>query len=103
MLNETVVNTTFSIEMTSKQHVKTLTLANDAHTPVLLEGNLGVLQDISLVEGDVLEFVGAHGVLRIDVSDVHLETALHKHRQMVNRGSEVGSPPSTTTLKDVKK
>jgi hypothetical protein len=103
MLGEAVVDTTFSIEMTSKHHVKTLTLANDTHMPVLVEGDLGELQEVTLVEGDVLEFVGTNGVLRIDVRDAHLETALRQHRQRVNRGSEVGSPTNTITLKDVKK
>jgi hypothetical protein len=103
MLNEVAANTTFSIEMTSKQHVKTLTLANDPHTHVLFEGNLGVPLEVSLAEGNVLEVVGAHGVLRIDVSSVHLETALHKHRQTINPGSEVGSPTNTIKQKDVDK
>jgi hypothetical protein len=103
MLDEVVGYTTFSIEMTSKQHVKRLTLANDTHMPVLVEGDLGELQEVTLVEGDVLEFVGTHGVLRIDVRDAHLETALQQHRQQVNRGSEVGSLTNTITRKDVKK
>ena len=66
----------FSIEMKSKNHVKNISISNEAHDRVLFEGNLGELLELSLVEGDVLEFVGVNGVLRISVKKEQLKKSL---------------------------
>ena len=58
----------FSVEMKSKKHVKNISISDEAHDRVLFEGNLGKLKELSLVEGDVLEFIGANGVLRIGLT-----------------------------------
>ena len=55
----------FSVEMKSKKFVKSISISDEAHERVLFEGDLGELQELSLVEGDVLEFLGVNGVLRI--------------------------------------
>jgi hypothetical protein len=94
---------TFSVEMTSKHHVKTLSISNQAYDRVLFEGNLGELQELSLVEGSVLEFVGTNGVLRLEISADQLQIALRKHHHNAHRGSEVGSITNTIKHKDVKK
>ena len=67
---------TFSVEMKSKKHLKSISISDEAHDLVLFEGSLGELVDLSLVEGDVLEFVGVNGVLRIDLTKEQLRKIL---------------------------
>ena len=84
----------FSIEMKSKQYVKNISLSNETHDPVLFEGNLGKLQGISLVEGDVLELIGINGVLRVNLTKEQLLESI-KNTSQVNPSSEVGSITNT--------
>ncbi len=72
---------TFTVEMRSKSHVKSISISDEAHDRVLFEGNLGELTKISLAEGDVLELVGVNGVLRVDLSEAQLGEALEAHRR----------------------
>ncbi len=68
----------FSIEMKSKNHVKNISISDEAHDRVLFEGNLGELVELSLVEGDVLEIVGVHGILRVGIKTEQLQKALKR-------------------------
>jgi len=43
---------------------------------VLFEGNLGELLELSIAEGDVLEFIGVNGVLRVGLTEEQLQKAL---------------------------
>lgn len=76
MLEAKNVDHTFTVEMTSKKHVKSISISDDSHDRVLFEGNLGALQDLSLVEGDVLEVVGVNGVLRINLTKKQLQETI---------------------------
>ena len=64
---------TFSIEMTSKKHVKNISLSNGSHEGVLFDGSLGNLTELSMIEGAVLEVKGVNGILRIDLSENELK------------------------------
>jgi hypothetical protein len=66
----------FSVEMKSKKYVKSISISDEARDRVLFEGNLGELLELSLAEGDVLEFIGVNGVLRVEVTDEQLRKAL---------------------------
>lgn len=66
----------FSIEMKSKKHVKNISISDEAHDRVLFEGNLGELLDLSLVEGDILEFIGVNGTLRVGLTEEQLRKAI---------------------------
>jgi len=66
----------FSIELRSKEFVRNLMISNRTGETVLLEGFLGELEEISLVEGGLLEVRGSNGVLRMDVNEEDLETLL---------------------------
>ena len=81
---------TVSIEMQSKRYVKTITLSNQTYTRVLFEGNLGELIDVSLVEGDILEVTGSHGILRLDLTKEQLLKALEDNDRVANLNAEVG-------------
>ena len=68
----------FSVEMKSKRFVKSISISDESHDRVLFEGNLGELMDLSLVEGDVLEFIGVNGVLRVDLTLDQLKKIISK-------------------------
>lgn len=66
----------FSVEMKSKRYVKSISISDETHDRVLFEGNLGELMELSLVEGDVLEFTGVNGVLRVTITEEQLRKTL---------------------------
>jgi len=66
----------FSIELKSKEFLRNLMISNRTGETVLLEGFLGDLEEMSLVEGGLLEVRGSNGVLRMDVEEEDLETLL---------------------------
>jgi len=70
----------FSIEMKSKKHVRHISLSNESHDRVLFEGSLGELEELSMVEGAVLEVRGVNGVLRIDLSEEELRKMLSQKK-----------------------
>jgi len=76
LLEVKILEHTFSVEMKSKKHVKSISISDEAHDRVLFEGNLGELLELSVVEGDVLEFIGVNGVLRVAVTEEHLRKIL---------------------------
>jgi len=69
----------FSIEMKSKNHVRHVSISNESRDHVLFEGFLGDLQELSMVEGKVLEIRGTNGILRVDLTEGDL-------RRMLSRG-----------------
>ena len=71
----------FSIEMKSKKHVRHISVSNESHDRVLFEGSLGELEELSMVEGAVLEVKGANGILRIDLSENELRKMLSKKKE----------------------
>ena len=62
-------NRAFSVELTSKIHLKTLTLTNGSAEDVLIEGVLGKLERACFAEGIILEIVCSHGILRVDIGE----------------------------------
>lgn len=68
----------FSVEMDSKRHVKSVSISNEAHERVLFEGDIGEMLELAMVDGEVLEFKGTNGTLRIDVSEEELRTMLER-------------------------
>ena len=75
------MNHSFSIEMTSKKHVRHISVSNESHDRVLFEGSLGELEQLSMVEGAVLEVKGVNGVLRLDLSADELQTMLFQKKE----------------------
>lgn len=58
----------FSVELKSKDSLKTIALGNGQHENVLIEGTIGQLQNATFTEGVVLEIIGDKGLLRINLS-----------------------------------
>ena len=83
----------FCVEMRSKRHVKSISISDEAHERVLFEGNLGELLEASLVEADVLEFIGVNGVLRVGLTMEQLRKTLKVTSQVEPqlRGGELQS------------
>jgi len=86
---------TFSVEMKSKQYVKTISISDEAYDRVLFEGNLGNHVEVFLVEDDVLEFFGSNGILRIGISESELRKVLDNPKHGLTLSSEVGSSRNT--------
>jgi hypothetical protein len=59
----------FSVELKSKQNLKSITVTSGVSDSVLLEGNIGELVQARFTEGIILEVVGKNGVLRIDLCE----------------------------------
>jgi hypothetical protein len=66
---------TFSIELTSRGSLRSIAFGDDSKG-VLIEGNIGVLQDVNLLEELILEVSGARGTLRLDLGIGELEQVL---------------------------
>ena len=71
----------FSVEMKSSKHVKNISMSKESHERVFFEGSLGELEELSVVEGAVLEVKGANGILRIDLSEDELRKMLSRKKE----------------------
>ena len=69
---------TFSIELSSKTHLRHLTVSDTSPDRVLFEGSLGQLKTLNLIEGKTLEIQGVHGVLRVDLLETDIRNMLMK-------------------------
>jgi hypothetical protein len=58
----------FSIELTSKNHLKNVTLTNGNHDSALIEGTIGALTAASFADDEILEVAGKKGILRINLT-----------------------------------
>jgi len=65
----------FSVQMTNAKSVSGLAI-NRKKDGVFLEGELGLIEDIELIEGKVLTIMGENGTIRIDISEEELLHAL---------------------------
>jgi hypothetical protein len=68
----------FSVEMDSKNHVRSLIVSDESHGKVLIEGNLGELKELEMVEEIVLQMKGTKGTLRVDLEKRDIRKLLEK-------------------------
>lgn len=59
----------FSIEMESRDHVKRVSISENPRDSIIFEGELGEIEGLSLVEGQMLKVRGVNGILRIDITE----------------------------------
>ena len=83
---EKVEKHAFSIELKSKEYLKRVAIPTEAGDTVLIEGFLGELEEVDLVEGVMLEIEGANGILRMDLKEEELNTLLKKGKEGQGRG-----------------
>jgi hypothetical protein len=62
----------FSVEMASKKHLTNISISDKSYDRVLIEGFLGTLTEIEMIEDSLLKINGTNGVLRIDMSNDEL-------------------------------
>ena len=70
----------FSIELKSKEYLKLVAMPNGAKDNVLIEGFLGDLDALDLVEGAMLEIRGTNGTLKMDLEEEELNRLFGKRR-----------------------
>jgi hypothetical protein len=63
----------FTVELKSKRNLKNVTLTNGSSDSVLVEGTIGEFIQASFAEGVILEVVGKHGVLRVDLREDEIQ------------------------------
>ena len=65
----------FSIKISSREHLSHISIS-EGRDGVVVEGDIGEVQDISLIESLMLEIKATHGTLRFDVTKPELEQVL---------------------------
>lgn len=68
---------TFSVELRSKDQLG-LNLPKDVENLVVIEGTLGNLQTVEIIEGVMLEIKGNSGVFRMDIAEADWNRLLKK-------------------------
>ena len=68
----------FSIELKSRDYIKSLALPSENEKHVLVEGFLGKLKTLRFTEGIMLEIEGTNGCLRMDFSEEEWKRLLPK-------------------------
>jgi hypothetical protein len=74
----------FSVEMDSKNHVRSLVVSDESRGKVLIEGNLGELRELEMVEEIVLQMKGTKGTLRVDLDNRDIRKLLEKKEREEN-------------------
>jgi len=72
----------FSVEIESKKHLTNISISNKPHERVVIEGFLGELSEIEMIEDVLIQFKGANGVLRIDLSKNELWQKLRARKEV---------------------
>jgi hypothetical protein len=70
----------FSVEMVSKEHVRTISVSDKGREGVLFEGFLGELENLEMMDGSVLSVRGSHGTLMVDLTEEEFRMMLSKKR-----------------------
>ncbi len=78
----------FSIEMKSEHSVRRISFLDEENGHVFFEGFLGELENISMVEGVMLEIEGRNGVLKLDITQQDMENCLAV-KKASGRGGEM--------------
>lgn len=68
----------FSVELKSKEYLRQASISIGSPDHVFVEGFLGELEELSLIEGELMEVKGVNGVLRIDLNEAELSRILRK-------------------------
>jgi hypothetical protein len=68
----------FSIELESIKCVKCVLILNESNDCVLIEGYLGGLEEMGLIDGVMLEIKGTYGTYRMDLNEEEMIKLLNQ-------------------------
>jgi hypothetical protein len=74
------INRVFSLDLKSKNSVRSASFGNGKGDRVTIEGTIGALEHAEFVDDAVLELAGTKGVLRVDLSREDLARPLQKDK-----------------------
>ena len=75
------IESSFSLELRSKNHLKKLTLNGNRSKGLVLEGSLGVIKDIEFQGGAVFVLTGSKGIIRLDLKEEDLIEKMRLQRK----------------------
>ncbi|MCW4013641.1 MAG: hypothetical protein NWF07_11705 [Candidatus Bathyarchaeota archaeon] len=75
--------TSFSLELNTRNQIKRVALPDGSGDKLIVEGNLGRITDLVLVEDILLEVIGDSGKIRIDITRKDLERVLRANKVKV--------------------
>ena len=67
----------FSVEMKSERAVRKMSLSENKNEHFFFEGYLGKLENVSVIEGLMLQIDGVNGTLRLDITEQELQMGLY--------------------------
>lgn len=91
MASVNVRSLSFCIELNSRDHIKRVSLPDGFGDRLMIEGFLGELDEMELIEDIMLKVRGTDGVLRIDLTREELKQTLQKGRLQSKTESELAS------------
>jgi len=68
----------FSVELKRKNHVRSISISNSDREGVLLEGTIGQIEELDILEGAVLQIKGTHGTIMVNLCEDKLRELLEK-------------------------
>ena len=74
----------FSVQLKSKDHVTNMSMSEKSGEAVLLEGVLGELEGLEVLEEIVHRIVGTNGTLMIDLTEDELRDMISKKKGAEN-------------------
>ena len=83
MMNKQSEEHSFSVEMWSKDSVKTLSFMEKEKGNVLFEGFLGKIKTISMVEDVMLEIEGKNGIIKLDITSQEIESCVSPKKEKI--------------------
>jgi hypothetical protein len=88
MMGKKAEEHSFSIEMRSERCVRRMSFLDKENGCVFLEGFLGKLKSIVVVEDVMLEIEGKNGVLKLDITRQELEKSLTSNQTSEQAGEQ---------------
>ena len=80
MNSKKVQDISFSIELTSRNQIKRISIPDGSGDRLMVEGSLGELTSMELIEDILLEIKGRGGIMRIELSREELGEALKRKK-----------------------
>jgi hypothetical protein len=67
----------------SKNSVKSISISDVDHDRVLFEGDIGNVNELSIIDSKSLEIIGENGVIRVDISTDKLVNVIESPNQTI--------------------